>query len=185
MIRRYVAACAFTTHILIGGGALAEPLQVSSSAFDDNGTLDAKYAGKNPTNSNCVGANVSPPLDWSGGPVGVKSYAVLAYDPEGANGLGVSHWVAYGIAAETHSLPAGEASAPSEKLVGGKNIADSTLYYGPCPPPGPAHHYVFTVIATDLAPNALSPGLTREEYLVALRGHNLAAVAIVGRFGRP
>ena len=47
-----------------------------------------------------------------------------------------------------------------------------------CPPPGSgAHHYTFTLIATDL-PADLPPGLTREELFTKLKGHALAATGL-------
>jgi phosphatidylethanolamine-binding protein (PEBP) family uncharacterized protein len=47
------------------------------------------------------------------------------------------------------------------------------------------HHYIITVIATDIPPGTLKPGLTRDELLAALRGHALAPASTVGRFKRP
>ena len=61
--------------------------------------LAKKNAGNNKANPNCVGENVSPPLAWANLPAGTKSYALLMIDPEGRGGLGVIHWVAYGIPA--------------------------------------------------------------------------------------
>src|SRR5580704_1305050 len=59
-------------------------------------------------------------------------------------------------------------------------------YFGPCGPSGHTlHHYVITVIATPLEPDALKPGLTRDELLTALRGKSLAPASIVGRYTRP
>src|SRR5471032_28409 len=73
--------------------------------------VDAKKAGNNvPGNANCVGQNVSPELHWSGAPEGTKSFALTMVDPEGRSGLGVHHWVAYGIPAETTSFTESEAS---------------------------------------------------------------------------
>ena len=46
-------------------------------------------------------------------------------------------------------------------------------------------HYVFTMIATDLDPKELKPGLTRPQLLESLRGHNLAAASLVLRFVNP
>ena len=47
------------------------------------------------------------------------------------------------------------------------------------------HHYTFTLIATDLDPKALPPGLTRDELLAKLQGHTKGAAGLVGLFGRP
>ena len=36
-------------------------------------------------------------------------------------------------------------------------------YFGPCPPAGAPHHYIFTLIATDLEPAALQAGMTQNQ----------------------
>ena len=46
----------------------------------------------------------------------------------------------------------GEASKPSDKFVGGISLMKETVYFGPCTPPGPLHHYTFTLIATTHVP---------------------------------
>ena len=58
-------------------------------------------------------------------------------------------------------------------------------YFGPCTPPGPPHHYTFTLIATDLEPGALQPGMTRDELIKALDGHAKGATGIIGTFSKP
>ena len=108
------------------------------------------------------------------------------FDPDGGNGLGAVHWVAYGIPPTKTSLAEGEASSAPKDFVAGKNNVGTDHYFGPCGPAGHAlHHYVITVIATDLPPDALKPGLTRDELIKELRGHALAPASIVGRYTRP
>src|ERR1700676_3836298 len=102
------------------GAARAADFTLTSSALEDNGKLATKYAGNNKANANCVAENVSPPLAWANPPEGTKSYALIMYDPEGRAGLGVVHWVAYGIPASVTRLAEGEASKPSENFRGGK-----------------------------------------------------------------
>ena len=46
------------------------------------------------------------------------------------------------------------------------------------------HHYVFTIIATDLESPALKPGLTMQQMLDAIGSHALVAAGLVGRYGR-
>ncbi len=172
------------------GGACAtvaayEPFLLASPSFADNGKLDAKYAGDDKLNANCVGDNVSPPLTWSHAPPGTKSYALIEIDPEGRAGLSVVHWVAYGIPVSVTALAEGEGSQPSDKLVGGRGTRGHATYFGPCTGPGLTHHFVFTLIATDLDPKALKPGLTREELLAALASHVRGAAGIIGRYERP
>jgi Raf kinase inhibitor-like YbhB/YbcL family protein len=145
-----------------------------------------KYAGKNPSNPNCVGENISPPLSWSNAPEKTQSFAIVMHDQEGRSGLGVAHWVAYAIPASKSSLAEGEAnSANAKDHVNGKNTLGQTAYLGPCPPKGTGqHHYVLTLIATDLAPNAFQAGLTMQQMLDQIGSHALGATGLVGRFGR-
>jgi Raf kinase inhibitor-like YbhB/YbcL family protein len=164
------------------GGAQAADFTLKSSAVKDNAPLAKKYAGNDKANPNCVGDNISPPLAWSNPPEGTKSFALLMYDPEGRLGLGVVHWLAYGIPASVKGFAEGEVSKPSDKYVGGKSTRGLPTYFGPCTPPGDWHHYTFTLIATDLDPTALQPGLTREELFAALAGHAKGAAGLVGRF---
>ena len=58
-------------------------------------------------------------------------------------------------------------------------------YFGPCTPPGDWHHYTLTLIATDLDPKALQPGMTREELFDALKGHTKGAAGLIPRFTHP
>jgi hypothetical protein len=158
---------------------------VTSSAFKDGTMLEKKNAGNNPKNPNCVGENVSPPLTFSNPPAGTKSYALLMVDPEGRQGLGVNHWVAYGIPVSVTGFSEGEVSKASDKYVGGKGTSGLPNYQGPCTPPATGlHHYTFTLIATDLDPKELPPGLTRDELLGKLQGHTKGAAGLVGLFGR-
>jgi Raf kinase inhibitor-like YbhB/YbcL family protein len=175
------AAAAF----LPGALCAAEPFTLTSTAFKDGDTVPAKYAGAYPGRS-CGGQNVSPELRWSNAPAQTKSFAMIMSDPEGGRGLGSVHWVAYGIPASKTSFAEGEASTPPKDHVGGKNNLGIGYYFGPCGPPTDApHHYIFTLIATDLAPDALPAGLTRDELLQQLRGHALAPASIVGKYARP
>jgi Raf kinase inhibitor-like YbhB/YbcL family protein len=191
-VKRYLAS------FLLGGGVIlatwctaqvasaAEPFVLTSSAFKDGATIPAKHGGNLKSNQNCIGDNVSPPFSWANPPDGTKSFAILMADPEGRSGLGVVQWVAYGIPASTTGFAEGDASQPSDKYVSGKSTVGLPPYYlGPCAPRGAPHHYVFTLIATDLEPQALPPGLTRDELLAALAGHSKGATGLVGLYARP
>ena len=174
------------TALCFGGIAAAEPFSVTSSSFKDGAVLDKKYVGNIKTNPNCVGENVSPALSWSNPPADTKSFAILVIDPEGRAPAGVAHWVAYGIPASTTGFAEGEVSGPSSKYVGGKSTMSLPNYMGPCTPAGVGfHHYTFILMATDLEPTALAPGLTREELTTALTGHVKGSTGIIGLFGRP
>ncbi|MRS16946.1 YbhB/YbcL family Raf kinase inhibitor-like protein [Enterobacteriaceae bacterium RIT691] len=156
---------------------------LQSAAFADNALLDQKYAGNNPQNANCTGKNNSPPLVWSNAPAQTQSLALIVHDPEGNKGLGVTHLVAYNISPSTTGF-APDALRDGKGFTGGKNTPGTASWYGPCPPPGTgAHHYTFTLIATDLPPT-LPAGLTREDLFAKLNGHQLAAAGLIGRFGQ-
>ncbi len=169
-----------------GGNANAQgAFTITSSSFKDGERLPTKMAGNNKQNPNCVGENVSPAFSWSNPPAGTKSYALLMYDPEGRGGLGVVHWVAYGIPASVTGFAEGETSKQTDKYVGGKSTMSLPHYFGPCTPPGAPHHYTFTLIATDLEPTALQPGMTRDEVMKGLDGHAKGATGIIGTFSKP
>jgi Raf kinase inhibitor-like YbhB/YbcL family protein len=182
-MKRPAVQCVFAGVLalsLSGASAAAQDFTLSSSAFQDGGWLQQKHAGNNPKNPNCVGENISPPLSWSNVPQKATSLALLMLDPEGRNGAGVSHWVAYGIPVSVTGLAEGEASKPSEKYVGGLGTAKESIYLGPCTPPGPLHHYTFTLIATTHGPKDLPPGLTREEFFEKSAGKLLTATGLIG-----
>jgi Raf kinase inhibitor-like YbhB/YbcL family protein len=131
----------------------------------------------------CPGQNVSPQLAWTNAPEGTKSFAILMYDVDGQSGAGVSHWVAYNIPPDVRELREGDATA-GRNFTGGSGTRGNANYLGPCPPRGDGpHHYLITVIALDLAPE-LAPGLTREAFLAAAKGHQLASSTIGGLFAR-
>lgn len=90
----------------------AEPFTIESSAFKDGGMLQVKNAGNIKKNPNCVGDNVSPPLAWKNAPAGTKSFAITMRDLAGRGGLGVDHWVIYGIPASVTGLPKAKPASP-------------------------------------------------------------------------
>jgi Raf kinase inhibitor-like YbhB/YbcL family protein len=180
--------------LLAGGFALALSGQsanadgiftITSSSFKDGQLLGKKYAGNNKANPNCVGENISPQLSWTNVPAGTQSFALVVHDPEG-RGTGVDHWVAYGIPASVTSFAEGEVSNASEKYVGGISTMKLGHYFGPCTPPNQSpHHYTFILIATDLDPKALPPGLSRLELFEKLNGHVKGSSGIIGLFKNP
>ena len=171
---------------LSGQSASAQAVfTITSSSFKDGQMLAKKNAGSNKSNPNCVGENVSPPFSWTNVPAGTTSFALVMTDPEG-RGIGVDHWIAYGIPASVTSFAEGEVSKPSEKYVGGIGTQKQSIYLGPCTPPNTTpHHYTFILIATDLDPKALPPGLTRLELFSKLEGHVKGSTGLVGLFKNP
>ncbi len=73
-----------------------------------------------------------------------------------------------------------------DKFVGGKNLMGAGVCFGPCTPPNTDwHHYTLTIVAPDLDPKALQPGLIREELAAALKGHVKGSAGLIGRFRHP
>jgi phosphatidylethanolamine-binding protein (PEBP) family uncharacterized protein len=98
-----------------------------------------------------------------------KASLFFMTDPEGRGGFTDNHWVAYGIPPSVTGFAEGEVSKQTDKFVGGKSTQGVAFYSGPCTPPNqPPHHYTFVLIATDLAPTELPPGLTKEEVTAKL-----------------
>lgn len=192
MITRSVFAmvAAVVTAALAGCASMeptvpASAFYLSSPGMADNTMLDRKYAGNVAKNPNCLGQNVSPALAWRNVPDKTRSFVILWDDQAGRSGLGVSHAIVYGIPASVNAFAEGDLSAAptAGRFVAGKNTV-GLAWLGPCPPRGNApQHYVMTIIATDLEPDALQPGLSREEVPKALQGgHALRAASAVFRY---
>lgn len=162
----------------------APPLfTLSSPAFNDNDVLPLKYAGGHLCANGGRGGDISPPLAWANPPAGTRSFAVLMIDPDGRRGIGSVHWVAYGISAERTGLKEGEGGSPTADITLGKNSRGTIGYTGPCGPPVDApHHYVIDVIALDLEPTTLQPGLDRDQVLKLITGHSLGPASMVVRY---
>nr|WP_223300477.1 YbhB/YbcL family Raf kinase inhibitor-like protein [Pantoea sp. At-9b] len=168
---------------LLPASVMAAPIfTLQSPDFTDNAMLNKEFAGNAQGNPSCTGENVSPALSWSNAPAGTRSFALMITDPVGGKGLGVTHMVAYNIAADRSAFAQGEL-AKGVGYTGGKNSPGTNHYYGPCPPVGSGiHHYNFVLVATDLPANSLPAGLTHDALVAKLKGHALGAATIVGRF---
>src|SRR5262245_56581108 len=163
----------------------ADPFTLTSSSFTDGAKMDVTHAGASKSNPNCVGQNVSPDLKWTNTPAVAKSLVLVMSDWEGQSGYGSHHLLAYNIKPTVPGFAEGELSKESDKFTGGKETSGTTVYRGPCPPAGlTPHHYIFTVIATDLEPGALPAGLTRDELWEKLKGHAKGVAGTVSLFNR-
>lgn len=155
------------------GSPAVRALAVSSPALRDGGSYPLRYT--------CSGANVSPPIVWSGVPARARAIGVALTDPDAPGGE-FTHWVIYNLPPTLKSLPEGVASRDKPPCGGLqlRNDFGNVGYGGPCPPPGPPHRYVLRVYAVD---RMLPPGDSLA-VIAALRGHALAVGSLTGRFGR-
>jgi Raf kinase inhibitor-like YbhB/YbcL family protein len=164
------------------GPAAASNFSLETSAFLNGGLMPKTDAA---SSGSCGGRNLSPPLRLTGYPANTRSFGIVAFDTDARNGAGFTHWVVYGLAPSTSTVPPGFGSQASPAFTGGTNDAGTRLYFGPCPPVGDApHHYVFTAYALDLAPGVLKPGLSRAAFLHAVARHRLAQARITGLYAR-
>jgi len=150
-------------------------LSISSSAFQDRGAI--------PMDHTCDGKDISPPLAWTGAPVGTVSYALIVDDPDAPVGVW-DHWVVFDLPPDVTSLPA--AIPAGERLPGGgvhgSNSWRRTSYGGPCPPSG-THRYMFKLYALDIE-LGLEPGSNKKAVEAAMHGHILASTQIIGTYKR-
>jgi Raf kinase inhibitor-like YbhB/YbcL family protein len=151
-------------------------LSLTTTAFATNGPIPARYT--------CDGEDRSPPLTWSDAPAGAAAFALIMDDPDAPRGV-FTHWVLYNLPGDARELPEGVPGVerlPSGALQG-MNDFGRVGYGGPCPPPGPAHRYRFTLYALDTALN-LGPRATKQAMLDAMRGHVLAEGRLIGTYQR-
>ncbi|MBI4502318.1 MAG: YbhB/YbcL family Raf kinase inhibitor-like protein [Gemmatimonadetes bacterium] len=152
--------------------------RIYSPAFSDSGPIPRAHT--------CDGANLSPPLAWSEIPEGTTELALVADDPDAPEGTFV-HWVLYGLPATISGLPAGMPRDPElkGKVTGrqGMNDFPRTGYGGPCPPPGPAHRYFFTLYALN-QPLKLPAGATKSVLLDAIKKITVGEAKLMGKYGR-
>ena len=88
--------------------------------------------------------------------------------------------MAYGIPANVTSLAGRRREQRDAQYRRRKECSATTVHFGPCHAANTGlHHYVISLIATDLEPTAPKPGLTREEVMTAMTGHGKAVTAMV------
>src|SRR3989454_12521997 len=75
-----------------------------STLFPYTTLFRSKAGAAIPIRHTCDGADVSPPLGWSGAPPGTAAFALIADDPDAPAGTWV-HWVLYDVPAATSQLP--------------------------------------------------------------------------------
>jgi Raf kinase inhibitor-like YbhB/YbcL family protein len=152
-------------------------IQLTSSAFLAGHPIPDGYTSR--------GADVSPPLQWSGAPPQAKSFAVICDDPDAPMGT-FTHWIIFNLPATTTSLA--ENIAKTETLPDGskqgKNGFDKIGYNGPAPPPGKLHHYHFQVYALDAMLN-LNSGASEKDAQDAMDKHILGEGELIATYEIP
>lgn len=123
-----------------GSGSAAKTtarIQISSSAIEGT-TLPAHFT--------CDGANVNPPIKWSGVPSGTKELALFAVGKPPAGSANASSTIEWALAGINPSL--GEVKA-GKKPAGAflEEASDGKRHYSICPPKGQTRLYAFALYA--------------------------------------
>ncbi|HET9108516.1 MAG TPA: YbhB/YbcL family Raf kinase inhibitor-like protein [Steroidobacteraceae bacterium] len=134
----------------------------------------------------CRGGNSSPALQWSHPPAGTRSFALLLYDSDAPGGFW--HWAVFDIPARVRSLQSGAGDPAKHLLPSGaiqvRNDFGSLGYGGPCPPPGPPHHYHLMLYALRHAKLGLGVDASPARVADRARADSLAEAQLVGRYAR-
>ena len=148
---------------------------LTSLAFAQLAALPPRYT--------CEGANLSPPLSWSGLPPGTRSLALVVDDPDAPDPAAPKttwvHWLVYNLPATAPGLPEGGKPLPAGAREG-NNDWQKPGYGGPCPPIG-RHRYFFKLYALDVRLPDLGP-VTKGGLEKAMGGHVLGRAELVGTY---
>jgi hypothetical protein len=150
---------------------------LTSPSFSHLGEIPIKYT--------CEGADVSPPLAWSGVPAGTRSLVLVVDDPDVPDPAAPKrtwvHWVVYDLPPTATNLPEGvTADALPAGAAEGQNDWKRTGYGGPCPPIG-RHRYFHRLHALDTTlPRLTAP--TKADVERAMAGHVLGTAELIGTY---
>jgi Raf kinase inhibitor-like YbhB/YbcL family protein len=163
-----------TTEVAAGtagsSATTASTLRLTSPAFAEGQPIPSEYT--------CVGDDVSPPLAWTGVPVGTAELALVVRDPDAD---GFIHWVITGLPPDAGGLA--RASPPSQ-AVEGLNDFGRQGWSGPCPPSG-THNYDFRIYALD-QPSGIAAGADGAQAAEQLESATvLASAALSGTAAAP
>jgi len=161
-----IAQLALTTVPAKGGAKLT----VTSPAFKNMADIpfeNTQYQG-----------NKFPGLEWTAGPVGTKSYAIIMQDTDGMmQNAPILHWTMFNISAT--KLDAGMSALPAGAAYGRNYRGADQPYLGPRTPAGPKHRYHIQVFALDTS-LAADAGATYESLTTAMKDHVLASGQLIG-----
>ena len=97
----------------------------------------------------CTAKSLSPTLEWKNEPAGTKSFAITFYDKDAPTGSGFWHYVLFDVPANIHKIETGDLTAGKIPAGSVESMTDAGKpgYFGPCPPIGRKHTYIYTVYA--------------------------------------
>lgn len=143
-----LGTCVAISQLAIAPVASAKSLKVTVDSVKSGGMIPAKYAFCQPDGKGHAGpaSNISPPISWSKGPRGTKSYAVILHDtdspktdrdkmnkdgmtvPSTAQRQTFYHWILVDIPADVRSLKEGADS--TGRVIHGKTTPPAVGKHG-------------------------------------------------------
>ena len=145
------------------------PVTLTSSAFGNGDVMPRRFT--------CDGENLPPPLCWSPGPDGTRSFALTMEDLDAPGGT-FTHWVLYDIPAHASQWPG---TWNGKTMLNGFGRSGKE---GPCPPAGDGpHRYAFSIYAVSVRYLAIT-GDPMAGLRSALGIHSIASCQLVGRYER-
>ncbi len=156
--------------------AVQPSIRVASPTFADGAALPVRFTED--------GEGVSPPLAWTGVPLGASAVAIVVEDADSPTPAPLVHLIVYPLPGDDGRLPEGAVSTIPAAVPLGPNSFMKNAWL-PCdPPPGHgAHRYVFQVFALDAAPDiGKHPG--RGAVVDALARHAMAKGVLIGTYER-
>ncbi|MDH5675242.1 MAG: YbhB/YbcL family Raf kinase inhibitor-like protein [Myxococcales bacterium] len=147
----------------VGGAAAVDPMEMSTAGAGGAPATEPSTAPFALTSVVAEGEMIaaefrcegpSPMMQWTAGPEGTQSYAIVFKDVTPGFSEGYLHWLIYDIPAATTELPQGvELGAMPASPTGARQAPiwnGMEGYNGPCAPFG-LNTYVFTLHALDVA----------------------------------
>lgn len=151
-------------------------LTVRSTSFIGGGSIPERHAKK--------GDNVSPPLTWTKGPQGTRSYAVIAEDTGSNRDQPILHWMVYDLDGSVTQIGSDMAKTvnPGNGGSQAKNSEGSVGYSGPMSGEDRSGIYHFQVFALNAKLNIDPASADRNTIISAMKGKVLASGDLIGRY---
>ena len=149
---------------------MPQDLVVTSDDFEPGGRLADRFTRDD--------ANDVPTVRISGVPQGTVELAVIVHDPDAPFPFGFTHWLLYGLSADTTTV----GPDADTRFRPGTNGFGDRGWGGPRPPAGHGdHHYYFWVYALDAE---VEGEPSREEFLTRYGDHVLEQNRVVGVYSQ-
>lgn len=128
---------------------------------------------KIPKEYTCYGNDTMPTLKWENIPKDTKSFVIIVFDPD-APKRNFVHFVKYNIPKNVTQI-----SSISNFGLDALNDINKFGWFGPCPPKGATHHYVFRIYAINAT---ITTSLNAKEVLEKIKGKVLAYGEFIGMY---